>query len=865
MTSHVAHWGVFTPHVTDDGRDVGSVTPWREDAAPSPLLGNVPGSVTRRSRVARPTVRRAWWEDGPGPDPRRGRTSGPKDWVTPPWDEVLDRLAAELRRVHAVHGAQAIYGGSYGWSSAGRFHHAQSQLHRFLNVVGGYTRSVNSYSTGASEVILPRVLADEAVLTQTASTWDVVAEHTELLIAFGGVPVKNTGIDSGGSGDHPTPSALDRLRARGARLVSVSPLRDDLPCVGDGYGVTAPHGLIGDSARAATESADRPRGDVTWWPISPGTDVALMLAMIHVLLTEDLADREFLTTHCVGADEVAAYVLGRADGVRRDPAWAERLTGIPAADIADLAREAAARRTLVTVTWSLQRARHGEQPIWAGLALAAHLGQIGLQGGGFESGYGSMNKPGCSPTAFRYPSLPQGRNPVREFAPVARVSDLLLHPGAEFSYDGGRFTYPDIRMVWWAGGNPFHHHQDLGRLREAFTRPDTVVVSDPYWTATARHADVVLPSTTSLERDDLGGARSGARLTPMRAVTPRYAEARDDYEIYAAIAARLGLEERFTEGRDVSGWIEHLYEGFRDDLAHRRILPPDVEAPELPPFAEFWAGEGLDLPRSGPIVSFSRFRADPERRRLATPSGRIELASATIASFDLPDCPGRPTWLEPEEWLGGERAAAFPILLVANQPASRLHSQLDDGATSASCECSREAETSRPSVNRSSSPSRAAAFPILLVANQPASRLHSQLDDGATSAASKVAGREPIRLNPADAAARGIGVGDVVLVCNDRGACLAGAVLSADVRPGVAQLSTGAWFDPYDPRRHGPEAGEAGLPPGTCVHGNPNVLTADVGTSALAQACTGQHVLVEIARWDGPVPDVLAHVPPTER
>lgn len=812
---HVAHWGVFTPAPGPDGLDVASVTPWRGDAAPSPLLGNVPGSVTRRSRVTRPAVRRRWWEGGTGPDPRRGHTVGPQDWVTPPWDEVLDRLADEMRRVHTEHGPQAIYGGSYGWASAGRFHHAQSQLHRFLTVTGGYTRGVNSYSTGASEVILPRILADESVLTQTATTWDVLAEHTELLIAFGGVPVKNTGIDAGGSGDHPTPGGLDRLRERGARLVSVSPLRDDLPRVGDGYGVAPPPGLVtGEQPPGSVATGAAPAGDVTWWPISPGTDVALMLAMIHVLLVEGLADSRFLATHCVGAQEVADLVLGRADGLRRDPAWAEALTGIPAGDIAALAREAASRRTLVTVSWSLQRARHGEQPIWAGVALAAHLGQIGLPGGGFASGYGSMNKPGCSPTAFRFPSLPQGINPVREFIPVAKIADLLLRPGAEFTYDGGTYTYPDIRLVWWAGGNPFHHHQDLGRLAEAFTRPDTVVVSDPCWTATARHADVVLPSTTSLERDDLGGTRSGARLTPMRAVTPRHAHARDDYEVYAAIAERLGLRAEFTEGRDAFAWVEHLYEGFREDLRRRRILPPGIEVPTLPPFAEFWAGDGIDLPRMGPIVAFEAFRADPRAHRLTTPSGRIELASADIAAHALPDCPGHPTWLEPQEWLGGERAQEFPLLLIANQPVARLHSQHDDGATSLSV---------------------------------------------------KVAGREPVRLHPGDAAARGIGEGDVVRIRNDRGACLAGARLSGDLRQGVVQLSTGAWFDPYDPARHGPEAGEAGLAPGTCVHGNPNVLTADVGTSGLAQGCTGQHVLVEIERWDGPVPPVLAHIPPTDR
>ena len=140
----------------------------------------------------------------------------------------------------------------------------------------------------------------------------------------------------------------------------------------------------------------------------------------------------------------------------------------------------------------------------------------------------------------------------------------------------------------------------------------------------------------------------------------------------------------------------------------------------------------------------------------------------------------------------------------------------------------------------------------MLIANQPSTRLHSQLDFGAVSQAAKVAGREAVRLHPADAAARGIADGDVVRVFNDRGACLAGAVLTAGVRPGVAQLPTGAWFDPVP--------GHEGAP--LCAHGNPNVLTADVPSSRLSQGCTGQHALVEIERLAGDPPPVTVTGPP---
>jgi biotin/methionine sulfoxide reductase len=138
------------------------------------------------------------------------------------------------------------------------------------------------------------------------------------------------------------------------------------------------------------------------------------------------------------------------------------------------------------------------------------------------------------------------------------------------------------------------------------------------------------------------------------------------------------------------------------------------------------------------------------------------------------------------------------------------------------------------------------------VANQPATRLHSQFDFGGHSSAMKRRGREVMRIHPEDAAVRGIVEGDIVRLVNARGACLATAAVSEDVRPGVVQLPTGAWYDPEDP--------EAEMSP--CVHGNPNVLTRDIGTSRLAQGCTGQLTSVEVERFTGNLPPVRAFDPP---
>jgi biotin/methionine sulfoxide reductase len=726
------------------------------------LLGNIPASVSHHARIAEPMVRRGWLERGPRADRRRGRD----EFLPVSWPRALDLVAAELRRVYAAYGPRAIFGGSYGWASAGRFHDAPRQLHRFLNMAGGYVRSVNSYSSGAATVILPHILGRQEAVAGNNVSWAELVAQSGLVLAFGGMALKNNDVGGGGTSQHIARAQLHAARDRGAEFHLIGPLRDDLP--------------------ASVEAI--------WHPIRPGTDVALMLGMAQTLVSEGRHDRAFLDRFCVGYEAFEAYLFGRSDGQPKDAVWAAGICGLAAGEIIGLARRAAGRRTLVTCSQSLQRAEHGEQPVWMGVALAALLGQIGLPGGGFAYALGSTSNTGKPALAVPLPTLPIGRNSISDFIPVARIADMLLHPQEPFDYNGQRLTYPDIKLAYWAGGNPFHHHQDLNNLREAFARPDTVVLHDSAWTASARHADIVLPATVTLEREDIGGSPGDPLLMAMhRAVAP-YGRARDDYAIFADLAQRLGIAEHFTEGCSARAWLQHLYEP-----TLRALLARGVDAPD---FERFWEEGELVLPTlpwDGGIVR--AFRRDPDTAPLPTPSGKVEIASATIAAFGYPDCPGHPTWLPPRDGAGSPVAARFPLQLIANQPAIRLHSQLDFGAT---------------------------------------------------SVASKIKGREPVRIHPQDALARGIRDGDIVRLYNERGVCLAGAVLSDALRPGVVQLSTGAWYDPEDPASDKP----------LCVHGNPNVLTRDAGTSRLAQGCTGQLSLVEIERFDGPLQPIKAFDPP---
>jgi biotin/methionine sulfoxide reductase len=749
------HWGIYEvePHAGALPVLHGLST----DEDPSPIGLDMLDAEVSRLRIRRPAIRRGWLENGPGPTQGRGHD----EFVEVDWDTALDHVAAEVARVRREHGNGAIFGGSYGWSSAGRFHHAQSQLHRFLNAAGGYVRSVDSYSLGAGRALMPYLVMSMDELNASHTSWEVLAEHCRLFVTFGGVPLKNTQVASGGAGDHRARGGLRAMAAAGTRFVNISPVRDNLET----------------------------SGPVEWIPIRPNTDTALMLALGHEALRHPRFDRAFLDRCTVGFDGVRAYLTGGADGTPKTPEWAEAITGVPAARTRALADELMGTRSLVNAAWSLQRAAHGEQPFWAALTLGCLIGQVGLPGGGFALGYGPMNTQGSSHPRFGGPTLPQGRNPVGDFIPVARIADMLLHPGEPFTYRGETRAYPDIRLVYWAGGNPFHHHQDLNRLQRAWGRPETVIVHEPYWTPTARRADIVLPATTPLERNDIGFATREGHVVAMERVVAPFAEARDDYAILSEVAERLGLRDAFTEGLEEAGWLRRLY---GESAARAAAVGID-----LPDFQQFWHQGIIRLaPHDKPFTLLAEFRENPDAHPLNTPTGRIELFSETIAAYELEDCPGQAMWREPTEWLGAPKAAWYPLHLLSDQPQRRLHSQLD---------------------------------------HSPYSR------------AGKVAGREPVYLNPEDATARGIADGDLVELFNDRGRCLAGAIVSPDIMPGVARLATGAWFDPEGT---------------TEKHGNPNSLTLDRGASSFSQGCAAQSCLVEAQLFKGPPPLVTAFTLP---
>ncbi|MEM7563716.1 MAG: molybdopterin guanine dinucleotide-containing S/N-oxide reductase [Pseudomonadota bacterium] len=755
-----SHWGTY--RVETRSGVVKALHGFEEDDDVSPIGSGIIDVLDAPSRIKAPMIRKSWLESGPGSN---NHLRGSEPFVEVSWEKAEKLVAEELTRVRNQFGNEAIFGGSYGWSSAGRFHHAQSQLHRFLKCIGGYTRSVGTYSFAAAEAMVPHILGDFWQLLLQTTSWRSVIDDGQLVVAFGGMPWSNGQINSGGLGRHVQREHMLEAAAGGIEFVNIGPIRAD----------------VDDSLNA------------DWIANRPGTDTAMLIAIAKTLVDEQLTDSGFLQRYTVGINQFQNYLHGLDDGIIKDAQWASGICAVPAEKIRELARKMAAHRTMISISWSLTRQHHGEHAFWAAITVAAMLGQIGLPGGGITFGYSTTNGIGGHNTKVPGASLPQGENEITRFIPVARISDMLLNPGKVFDFNGNSYQYPDLHLLYWAGGNPFHHHQDLNKMLEAWRKPDTILVNEWSWNGMAKHADIVLPCTTSLERNDIAISPRDPYIISMQQAIEPVGSSRNDYDIFAGIARQMGLGERFTEGRNEQQWLSMIYQETVERCKARDI--------ELPDYSEFKkTGWFKPLPPEEPVVMLRDFRDDPELNPLPTPSGKIEIYSEVVAGFEYDDCPGHPTWMEPLEWLGGDTTE----------------------------------------------------FPLHLISNQPKTKLHSQLDHGSHSRAAKIRQREPIMLHPDDAAARALTEGDIVRVFNRRGACLAGVVIDAQVMQGVAQMSTGAWYDPMEP----------GCRDSLCKHGNPNVLTPDIGTSKLAQGPIAHTCLVEVESYAGPLPAVSAYEPP---
>ena len=700
--AHATHYGPFVGSVVH-GR-LRKVEPQPTDKRPTPMLTE--GVLARtydKTRVAGPMVRKSYLEGF-----RTGKTHaelrGREPFVQVSWDVALGLTARAILDTIEKYGNEGCFSSSYGgWSHAGIFRPNVLQG-RFFNLLGGSSMTAGDYSAGAGQIIMPLVLGDlEVYSAQTC--WEEVAKHTEVMVFVGCDPNKNNRIEYTVA-DHDMYPNWEAIKKAGVKCISINPQR------------TTTDEVMGSE----------------WVPIIPNTDTALFLAMSHHLLTTNRWNRDFIEKYTVGFDRFRAYLEGRdADGTpAKTPEWASKITGIPAARIRQLAELFASKRTQIAGSWAIQRAHHGEMPYWAIVNFACLLGNIGLpgQGVGFSWHYGGGGTPqsGATPPT----GLSQGRNTVKKICPASRISEMLNNPGKAFTYNGSRYTYPLVKLIYNAGNNFLSHQQDLNELIRALQKVDTVIVQDCWWTASARWADIMLPATTTLERNDIssGGTYNINKFYAMKQVIAPQGDALDDFEIFRRLADLCGVEIGFTEGKEPMGYVEAAYE--------------NSSAAKLMPFEAFWEKGEITLPTPAAADGWVRhgdFRADPAKHPLHTPSGRIEMYSATIEKMNLPDCPPMPKWQEPAEYLGNAKPGQLHV--VSPHPFMRLHSQMANA--------------------------------------EPLRRTYA------------VQGREPLLINTEDARKRGIRDGDLVELYNERGALVVGARVSDRIMPGVVSIYEGAW------------------------------------------------------------------------
>ena len=741
-----SHWGTYNVQV-NKGK-IKKIKAFSEDREPSNISKGIINIIDDNLRIKSPMIRKSWLKYGPG---KKNKLRGFDEFIEVSWGLANKLIARELSNTIEKSGNSAIYAGSYGWASAGRFHHALSQVHRFMNCIGGYTKSVDTYSFAAAEVIVPHVLGSFRDFIYNQTSWDSISKDTNLLVCFGGMPLKNSQIAQGGTGNHIQKKNMLKAKKKGVKFINISPYNED---------------VISEL-------------EAKWIPIIPNTDTALILAICYFLLDKNLYNKKFLKKYTVGYEKFFDYLLGKTDGLVKSPEWASKICKINPSLIQKIAKEMVAGKTMISLSWSLTRQQYGEQPYWAGIVLACMIGQIGTSGGGVGFGYAAVNNVGNNLLTYRLPSFPRKANAVSTFIPVARFSDMLLNPNKKFNYNGKKMIFPKIELIYWAGGNPFHHHQDINRLIRAWQKPKTIIINEWCWNATAKFADIVLPCTTTLEREDIAISSNDNYIVSMEKVINPIGDAKNDYDIFTDLATEMGLRKEFTDGLNAEQWQKKIYE------ESRKIFLKDNTY--IPSYKQFRKRKWFKIKKmAGNKIMLENFRKDPIKYPIKTPSGKIEIFSNTIKNYNYDNCPPHPSWLEPREWLG-----------------------------------------------RKISP-----YKFHLISNQPKDKLHSQYDHGLLSKSKKINGRQPAIINFKDAKNLGIKKNDFIKIYNKRGACICSAVISKKIIQGVILISTGAWFDPeYDKK------GKY-----YCKHGNPNLLTPDLGTSDLAQGPSAHSCLVNMIK-----------------
>lgn len=624
------------------------------------------------------------------------------------WEEATDMMASELKRVKAKYGNSAMLV-PYGTGSYNQVNGRQTAA-RLLNLFGGSLGYYNSYSWACISKATPYVYGTNVTGNQRQD-W----VNSKYILMWGWNPSE---MRDGTNSEY----FLKLARKNGAKVVCIDPRM----------------------TMSAVALADE------WIPIRPGTDVAMMSAMAHVIITENLHDKDFIERCCSGFDKSQMpegceneesykdYILGTFDNQPKTPKWAESITGIPQKTIKRIAREfARAKPAMLYQGYGMQRRAYGEQPVLAGCVLASITGNVGIPGG-WASGLGLQADDGGP----FWNVFPTGKNPVKARIPVFLWTEAILR-GKEMTKEDGVVNTEkldnNIKLIWAVASNTLvNQHADVNRTTEILkdeSLVEFIAVQDQFMTPSARFADLVLPVCTQME---VWGLQDGWKygdeviLNPQISKPPH--ETKSDYQICTEIARKLGLEEEYTQNRSEKDWIVWALGVYRE-----------TRFPEVPGIKQFRKeNKGVySTPVKKPAIAFDDFRKDPEKHPLNTPTGKIELFSKPLFDMKKPaEIPAVPKYIQEWESPFGKESKKYPLQALGHHYMPRVHSTHDG------IDWLEE------------------AFP------------------------------QRVFMNPVDAEKRGIHNGEKVLVYNDRGKIVMPCRLTPKIMPGVVDIPQGAWYTP---------------------------------------------------------------------
>lgn len=633
------------------------------------------------------------------------------------WDEAYETLASELRRIINKHGNEAVfinYGtGTIGATIGSSWPPGGTAIARLMNLIGGHLEQYGDYSSAAIAGALEQQYGEWIGSNSNDDT-----RNSKLVVMFGNNP-HETRMSGGGE----TFVTQQAKRESSHKVIVIDPRQ----------------------SQTAMNLADE------WVPLRPGTDGALVAAMIHVILSEGLQDQKFLDTYTQGFDEhtlpegapkgssYRSYIMGQGpDKIAKTPAWAAPITGVPADTIVRLAREIALTKPCaITQGWGPQRQAAGENTARAIFTLAAVVGQIGISGGGNGAREGSASLP--------LATFPIPENPVKAVLPFFLWTEAVRR-GHEMTAltDGIRGAdklTTDMKFIWNYGSNSLiNQHADTNRTHDLLqdeSKLEMIVVIDNQMTSSAKYADILLPDVSNAEQMDLirqGSAGNlGYTILADKVIEPMY-DCKPIYEILTGIAAKLGVEKEFTEGRTQEEWVKWLVDESRKEI------------PDLPDFEKL-REQGIFRTTLDPVISMKDFRDDPKAHPLTTPSGKIEIYSTVAAEKAA-------TWTLPD----GDTITPIPEFLATwEMPGDPLQEK----------------------------------YPLQAIGHHYMGRTHSSygnvkfLQDAHPQVA---------WIHPRDAKERGIDDGAEIEVFNDRGRVVTKAFVTSRIAPGVVSLPQGAWY-----------------------------------------------------------------------